>query len=134
MGHLAEVQGLGVKGAFTAQADEPAGIAVEFDDIAAAPFLVQIIHVLGDNSLEPAHFFQGGQGQVGRIGAGSGDGIFQFQEQFPDLGRVREKGLYVGILHGIVAGPEAVRAPKAGDAAFHGYAGPGEGYGGSWLV
>ena len=67
---------------------------------------------------------------MGRVGAGLGDGLFQFPEQFPDLGGVGEKGLNVGVFHGVVAGPEAVGAPEAGDAAFHGDAGPGEGDGG----
>ena len=57
-GRLTEVQGFGVKRPAAAQADKTPGIAVEFDDVATAGFLVQVVDVLGNDALEPAHFFQ----------------------------------------------------------------------------
>ena len=116
---LAEVQGFWVKGAAAAQADETPGIAVEFDDVAAAGFLVEIVHILGDDGSKPSHFFQFRQGVVAGVGSSFDNDVFQFPEEFPDLGGVAEEGLNMGVFHGIVAGPEAVGAPEAGNAAFH---------------
>jgi len=52
----------------TPDAGKGAGISVIFYDLSGAPFLMKIVHILGDNGMKASHLFQLGHPNVGLVG------------------------------------------------------------------
>lgn len=128
-GDFREIQALPEKGTGAFQAHEAVGVAVVFHHPLGPRGLVEVVHVLGDDPEQQAPGLQFCQGQVRGVGPGSGNGLVQFPDQAPDLGRVGAKGPDMGVFHGVEALPEAARAPEVGDAGLHGNAGAGQSHG-----
>ncbi len=108
------------------QADQPLRIAVELDHVAAARDLVQVVDVLGDDRLDPAGSFQGGDAEMGGVGPGRSEKIVEdlldLQPGF--LGLIQE----IADLDeaGVHPAPQAAGAAEGGDAAFDRNAGAAE--------
>lgn len=112
-----------------AQAVQMLMIAVDLKDPAAAGLLMEVVDILGDDTLEAAELFEFRQGPVGGVRLFAQQHLAQGPEQLPGLGRSAVKDLDGGVFFRRKNGPETARAAKIRNATAYRDAGTGEGNG-----
>ena len=105
-------------------------VAVDLGDRLTAGDLVQVVDVLCDDVLEPAHLLEVAKGEVARIRDSRIERLGKFGEaagallsHLPPALRVLNEALIVAQVGLAVLRPEALRPPKGGHAALGGEAG-----------
>jgi hypothetical protein len=105
------------------QAGKGAAVAVVFNNINTSPGLVQIIDILGYNTMKTSQTFQVAQPDMGGVRCRSKNYLFKLPEHTPYFSRIAAESFDACILAGVIARPQSAGAPEIRDTGIYGYTG-----------